>query len=94
MNPDDMILVSVDDHIAEPANMFRNHVPSKYLGRAPEVRTDERGIQQWWYGDLKGRNLGLNAVAGKPPRVSTTSTQAGTTRCVRVVSTYTSVSAI
>ena len=23
--------------------------------------------QQWWYGDLKGRNLGLNAVAGKPP---------------------------
>ena len=28
--------------------------------------TDEHGFQQWWYGDRKGRNLGLNAVAGKP----------------------------
>ena len=24
------------------------------------------GIQQWYYGDIRGRNLGLNAVAGKP----------------------------
>jgi len=65
MHPDDMILVSVDDHIAEPADMFEAHVPAKYREHAPEVRTDERGIQQWWYGNLKGRNLGLNAVAGK-----------------------------
>ena len=28
MNPDDMILISVDDHIAEPASMFENHVPA------------------------------------------------------------------
>ena len=31
MNPDDLILVSVDDHIAEPEDMFRNHVPGKYV---------------------------------------------------------------
>jgi len=67
MHPDDMILVSVDDHIAEPPDMFKAHVPAKYLDQAPEVRTDERGIEQWWYGGLKGRNLGLNAVAGKAP---------------------------
>ena len=24
------------------------------------------GILQWYYGDVRGRNLGLNAVAGKP----------------------------
>src|SRR5690242_9752780 len=46
--------------------MFDAHVPAKYKDKAPRVRTDERGIQQWWYGDVKGRNLGLNAVAGKP----------------------------
>ena len=67
MNPDDLILISVDDHIAEPEDMFKHHVPAKYLAQAPEVRTDEFGVQQWWYGDIKGRNLGLNAVAGKSP---------------------------
>lgn len=67
MHPDDLILISVDDHIAEPADMFDAHVPAKYKQFAPRVETDADGIQQWWYGDVKGRNLGLNAVAGKPP---------------------------
>jgi predicted TIM-barrel fold metal-dependent hydrolase len=63
---DDMILISVDDHICEPADMFDAHVPAKYAEHKPRVLEDDRGIQQWWYGDRKGRNLGLNAVAGKP----------------------------
>ena len=67
MNSDELILVSVDDHIAEPETMFDAHVLAKYREQAPRVVTDERGIQQWWYGDVKGRNLGLNAVAGKAP---------------------------
>jgi len=65
-SPDDLILVSVDDHIAEPATMFEAHVPQKYRDRMPRVVTDERGRQKWWYGDSPGRMLGLNAVAGKP----------------------------
>jgi predicted TIM-barrel fold metal-dependent hydrolase len=63
---DDMILISVDDHIAEPADMFEGHVPAKYREHVPRVETDEHGHQQWWYGEIRGRNLGLNAVAGKP----------------------------
>jgi predicted TIM-barrel fold metal-dependent hydrolase len=66
MKPEGMILISVDDHIAEPADMFERHVPSKYRDVMPRVVENERGTQQWWYGDLRGRNLGLNAVAGKP----------------------------
>ena len=31
------------------------------------MRTTDDGRQQWWYGDIPGRSLGLNAVAGKPP---------------------------
>ena len=46
--------------------MFDAHVPAKYRDRAPRVLTDENGFQQWWYGENEGRNLGLNAVAGKP----------------------------
>ena len=29
MNKDDLILISVDDHIAEPADMFHAHVPAE-----------------------------------------------------------------
>jgi predicted TIM-barrel fold metal-dependent hydrolase len=66
---EDLILISVDDHIAEPADMFDAHVPAKWKDQAPRVVEDEHGIQQWWYGNVKGRNLGLNAVAGKPPEM-------------------------
>jgi predicted TIM-barrel fold metal-dependent hydrolase len=66
MTPDDLILISVDDHICEPPGMFDAHVPAKYKSLAPRVEVDDRGVQQWWYGDLRGRDLGLNAVAGKP----------------------------
>ncbi len=66
---DDLILISVDDHIAEPADMFDGHVPDKYRERAPRVVDEPDGAQQWYYGDIRGRNLGLNAVAGKPPEM-------------------------
>ena len=66
MRAEDMILVSVDDHICEPADMFAAHVPEKYREFTPRVVTAESGSQQWWYGEVRGRNLGLNAVAGKP----------------------------
>lgn len=67
MRADDLILVSVDDHIAEPANMFAAHVPQRYRDQAPRVVVEPDGVEQWYYGDVRGRNLGLNAVAGKPP---------------------------
>jgi predicted TIM-barrel fold metal-dependent hydrolase len=69
LRADEMILVSVDDHICEPADMFDGHVPAKYKDRAPRVVDQPDGSQQWYYGDVAGRNLGLNAVAGKPPEM-------------------------
>ena len=69
MNADDLILISVDDHIAEPADLFDAHVPAKWRDKAPRVVDEGPGVQQWWYGDVRGRNLGLNAVAGKPPEM-------------------------
>jgi len=66
MKPDDLILISVDDHICEPADMFEAHVPDRYRAFAPRVVVEADGTCQWWYGDIRGRNIGLNAVAGKP----------------------------
>ena len=47
MNKDDLILISVDDHIAEPADMFDAHVPAKYRDLAPRVVVEPDGGQQW-----------------------------------------------
>ena len=69
MRAEDLILVSVDDHICEPADMFDAHVPAKYRDQMPRVVDQPDGSQQWYYGDVAGRNLGLNAVAGKPPEM-------------------------
>jgi hypothetical protein len=32
-----MILVSVDDHVVEPATMFERHVPARYWPQVPEI---------------------------------------------------------
>ena len=69
MRVDDLILISVDDHICEPADMFEGHVPDRYREATPRVVDQADGSQQWYYGDVAGRNLGLNAVAGKPPEM-------------------------
>ena len=63
INPDELILISVDDHICEPRDMFDAHVPAKYRDQAPRVVEEDDGVEQWWYGNLRGRNIGLNAAA-------------------------------
>lgn len=36
---DDLILISVDDHMVEPPDMFDNHIPAKYGVLDDEVRS-------------------------------------------------------
>jgi predicted TIM-barrel fold metal-dependent hydrolase len=64
---DDLILVSVDDHIVEPAGMFEQHIGAKYRDRAPRVLTDADGSEYWLFEDERAAYMGLNAVAGCPP---------------------------
>ena len=67
MRADDMILVSVDDHIVEPAGMFDNHVPAKWRERAPKSVHKAEGNDVWVFEGNEIPNIGLNAVAGRPP---------------------------
>ena len=67
MNVDDLILVSVDDHVIEPAGMFEAHIPERYRDRAPRVLTDEGGNEYWQFENERAAYMGLNAVAGCPP---------------------------
>ena len=66
MDTNDLILVSIDDHVVEPPDMFLNHVPAKYKADAPIVVTDEKGVDQWMYQGRPQGVSGLNAVVSWP----------------------------
>ena len=66
MNLDDMILVSIDDHMIEPPSMYENHVPKKWLDDAPKV-VHEDGIDQWVFqGEKTSTSFGMSATVGWP----------------------------
>ena len=67
MKLDDMILVSVDDHVVEPPDMFDGRLPEKYKDRAPRVVRKSDGSDVWLFEGNQLPNIGLNAVVGRPP---------------------------
>lgn len=66
MKLDDMIIVSVDDHLVEPPDMFKNHLTAAQLAKAPKMES-LNGVEFWLFEDKKLPNIGLNAVAGRAP---------------------------
>jgi predicted TIM-barrel fold metal-dependent hydrolase len=66
MKPEDMILVSVDDHLVEPPTLFEGKMPSKFADDAPRVIRRDDGSEVWTFNGAVVPNIGLNAVAGRP----------------------------
>lgn len=64
--PDDLILISVDDHLVEPPNMFDGRLAAKFAERAPRVITRDDGREMWLFEGIEIPNFGLNAVSGRP----------------------------
>src|SRR5262249_17924614 len=61
-----MWMVSVDDHVVEPPEVWQARVPAKFKDRAPRVVPLERGSA--WLFDGKTHPIsGMWAVVGKPP---------------------------
>ncbi|MAT93120.1 MAG: amidohydrolase [Halioglobus sp.] len=67
MRMQDMILVSVDDHVVEPPDMFEHHLSGQYRARAPKVTRLPSGCDVWEFNGQKLPNIGLNAVVGRVP---------------------------
>lgn len=65
MQMNDMIVVSVDDHVIEPPDMFKDHMPRHLLDKAPKVVTVREG-DGWEFEGVRMPNFGLNAVVGRP----------------------------
>jgi predicted TIM-barrel fold metal-dependent hydrolase len=66
MNIEDMVLISVDDHIIEPPDLFTRHISAEYLARAPKLVRTPDGSDVWQFGGRTIENSALNAVAGRP----------------------------
>jgi len=65
MKMEDMIIISVDDHVSEPGDMFDNHLPEELKSKAPQLKNIE-GSDYWVYEGIIRPNPGLNAVVGRP----------------------------
>jgi predicted TIM-barrel fold metal-dependent hydrolase len=63
----DLILVSVDDHVVEPPDVFTHSLPAQYKARAPRVIQNKKGDDVWTFEGRMLPNIGLNAVAGRAP---------------------------
>ena len=67
MRLEDLVLVSVDDHVVEPPDLFEGRLAAKYVDEAPKLIRKESGIDVWAFQGVELPNIGLNAVAGRPP---------------------------
>jgi predicted TIM-barrel fold metal-dependent hydrolase len=64
---EELILISVDDHIIEPPDLFEHHLPARYRDIAPRVVHHDDGSDRWEFcGVSVPSSVGLNAVAGRP----------------------------
>lgn len=65
MQMEDLILVSVDDHVIEPPNAFAAHMPAPFKGREPRIEhRNKRDV--WVFEGASYGYMGLNSVVGRP----------------------------
>jgi predicted TIM-barrel fold metal-dependent hydrolase len=57
-------MISVDDHVLEPPNVWQDRVPAKYKDAAPKIVVKD-GVENWQYEGRLFPTSGLSAVVGK-----------------------------
>lgn len=67
MEMNDMVIVSVDDHIIEPPTMWDQHLLAQHRHFKPEYRTRDDGSEYWVLEGRQIESVGLCAAAGRVP---------------------------
>ncbi|MEO3794880.1 amidohydrolase family protein [Nonomuraea sp. B10E15] len=62
----DYVIISADDHLIEPPDLFDDRLPEKYAEVAPKVVETEAGHQVWRYGGATYPCAGIDVGAGLP----------------------------
>jgi predicted TIM-barrel fold metal-dependent hydrolase len=65
MRMEDMVIVSVDDHITEPPTVFDNQLSGEAYASAPKLKVGSDGANYWEYQGKQMRNVALNSVTGR-----------------------------
>ena len=65
MRMDDMVLISVDDHITEPGTVFDNQLSGAAYASAPKLKVKSSGSNYWEYQGRQQQSVALNAVTGR-----------------------------
>ena len=60
-------VISVDDHLVEPADMFEGRLPASLQERAPRIVETARGHEVWEFDGDTYTQVGMNAIAGRRP---------------------------
>jgi predicted TIM-barrel fold metal-dependent hydrolase len=60
-------LVSVDDHLFEPRDVFEDRMPANFANRRPRVAQDENGRDVWLFEDTPVPISGANALKSWRP---------------------------
>ena len=58
-------VISVDDHLVEPPDMFEGRLPAALQEHAPRIIENDRGHQIWSFDGRTFTQVGMNAVAGR-----------------------------
>jgi predicted TIM-barrel fold metal-dependent hydrolase len=61
-------VISVDDHLVEPADTFVGRLPKRFADRAPRVVELPSGDQEWEFDGVRYPQMGFNALVGRRNR--------------------------
>ncbi len=64
-------VISVDDHLVEPPDMFEGRLPARFADLAPRIVENRHGHQLWEFDGKRYSQVGMNAVAGRRPEAVT-----------------------
>ena len=60
-------VISVDDHVVEPAHLFETYLPASLQPAGPHIVEADNGAQVWEFEGKIYSQVGMNAVAGRRP---------------------------
>jgi predicted TIM-barrel fold metal-dependent hydrolase len=66
MQVEDMIILSIDDHLIEPPDMFDRHVPRRYVDQAPKLLRRPDGSEEWIFEGRVMGVMGINSTVSWP----------------------------
>jgi predicted TIM-barrel fold metal-dependent hydrolase len=58
-------VISVDDHVVEPAHTFEGRIPKHLADKAPRIIETPQGHEVWEFEGQTFTQVGMNAVAGR-----------------------------